>query len=193
MTKTKKEIVREISEKTGLTQVQTKIIVQMVLDGIVDAIVENGRIELRNFGVFEVKKRAARKARNPQTGEQVEVEEKYVVTFKPGKRMEMLVRELGEREKQQQGVTQQALGEISEEKTTEGPAGQVETPSIGSTSGSPETGTAPVSTISEPTGVSTTPLPNEQQSTGWPVTSQGSPLVSSDSTEVQQDDGVFGQ
>ena len=51
----------------------------------------DGRIELRNFGVFEVKKRAARNARNPRTGDKVLVPEKYVVTFKPGKEMEARV------------------------------------------------------------------------------------------------------
>ena len=56
------------------------------------------RIELRDFGVFEVKKRAARKARNPRTGEQVEVPRKHVVTFKPGKYMEAKVRDLDEAE-----------------------------------------------------------------------------------------------
>ena len=63
---------------------------------IVDTLVADRRIELRNFGVFEVKKRAARKARNPRTGERVEVAEKYVVTFKPGKEMEERVRQLEE-------------------------------------------------------------------------------------------------
>jgi integration host factor subunit beta len=52
---------------------------------------EEGRIELRNFGVFQVRTRAARKARNPRTGRQVEVPEKFVVTFKPGKIMEQRV------------------------------------------------------------------------------------------------------
>ena len=52
------------------------------------------RIELRNFGVFEVKRRAPRKARNPRTGDKVFVPEKYVVTFKPGKEMEERVKEL---------------------------------------------------------------------------------------------------
>ena len=94
MTKTKKEIVKAISEQTGLTQLKTKEIVQQTFDAIVDTLVAHKRIELRNFGVFEVKKRAARKARNPRTGERVEVAEKYVVTFKPGKEMEERVREL---------------------------------------------------------------------------------------------------
>ena len=59
---TKKEIVKTISEEIGLTQLKTKEIVQKTFDAIVETLVEDGRIELRNFGVFEVKKRAARKA-----------------------------------------------------------------------------------------------------------------------------------
>lgn len=91
---TKKEIVKEIADQIGLTQLKTKEIVQKTFDAIVDTLVETGRIELRNFGVFEVKQRAARKARNPRTGERVDVPPKNVVTFKPGKRMEELVRNM---------------------------------------------------------------------------------------------------
>lgn len=89
---TKKEIVKTISEELGLTQLKTKEIVQKTFDAIIDTLVTDQRIELRNFGVFEVKKRAARKARNPRTGDKVDVAEKYVVTFKPGKEMEERVR-----------------------------------------------------------------------------------------------------
>ena len=95
---TKKEIVKTISEEIGLTQLKTKEIVQKTFDAIVETLVTDGRIELRNFGVFEVKKRAARKARNPRTGDKVSVPEKYVVTFKPGKEMEERVRQLEQRE-----------------------------------------------------------------------------------------------
>lgn len=95
---TKKEIVKAISDELGLTQLKTKEIVQKTFDAIVETLVEDRRIELRNFGVFEVKKRAARKARNPRTGERVDVEEKFVVTFKPGKEMEERVRQLDEAE-----------------------------------------------------------------------------------------------
>jgi integration host factor subunit beta len=94
---TKKEIVKTISDEIGLTQLKTKEIVQKTFDAIVETLVEEGRIELRNFGVFEVKQRAARKARNPRTGEKVFVGEKYVVTFKPGKEMEERVRQLQEK------------------------------------------------------------------------------------------------
>lgn len=104
---TKKEIVKTISEEIGMTQLKTKEIVQKTFDAIVETLVEEGRIELRNFGVFEVKKRAARKARNPRTGQRVDVPEKFVVTFKPGKEMEEKVRQL---EAQRQAAAQAALG-----------------------------------------------------------------------------------
>ena len=100
---TKKEIVKTISDEIGLTQLKTKEIVQKTFDAIVETLVDEKRIELRNFGVFEVKKRAARKARNPRTGAKVYVPEKFVVTFKPGKEMEEKVRELERRELGQSG------------------------------------------------------------------------------------------
>jgi len=91
---TKKEIVKQISDRIGLTQLKTKEIVQQTFDAIVDTLLEAGRIELRNFGVFEVKQRKARKARNPRTGDKVDVPPKNVVTFKPGKEMEERVRQM---------------------------------------------------------------------------------------------------
>lgn len=93
---TKKEIVKTISEECGLTQLKTKEIVQKTFEAIIDTLVSETRIELRNFGVFEVKKRAARKARNPRSGERVDVPEKFVVTFKPGKEMEERVLQMQE-------------------------------------------------------------------------------------------------
>ena len=94
---TKKEIVKTISDKHQLTQLKTKEIVQSTFEAIIETLVEERRIELRNFGVFEVKERAARKARNPRTGQRVDVPRKFVVTFKPGKEMEEKVRLLEER------------------------------------------------------------------------------------------------
>ena len=85
---TKKEIVRSIAEKLNLTQLQTKEIVQNVFECLAETLVADGRVELRNFGVFEVKNRKARKARNPRTGEEVSVKEKKVVVFKSGKALE---------------------------------------------------------------------------------------------------------
>src|ERR1700747_2899105 len=91
---TKKEIAKKISEQSGITALLTLEAVQMLFDGIIEKLVEEGRIELRNFGVFEVKRRKARKARNPRTGDKVEVPPKNVVTFKPGKEMEERVRQM---------------------------------------------------------------------------------------------------
>ncbi len=91
---TKKEIVKQISDRIHLTQLKTKEIVQQTFDAIVETLIEVGRIELRNFGVFEVKRRKARKARNPRTGDKVDVPPKNVVTFKPGKEMEERVRQM---------------------------------------------------------------------------------------------------
>jgi integration host factor subunit beta len=91
---TKKEIVRTISEEIGLTQLKTNEIVQKMLDAIIDALANDSRIELRNFGVFEVKKRKARRGRNPRTGDRVDVPEKWVVTFKAGKDMEARITQL---------------------------------------------------------------------------------------------------
>jgi nucleoid DNA-binding protein len=91
---TKKEIVKQIAEEVEETQLKIKQIVQLTFDAIVETLLEEKRIELRNFGVFEVKQRKARKARNPRTGEPVQVPPKNVVTFKPGKEMEERVRQL---------------------------------------------------------------------------------------------------
>lgn len=111
---TKKDIVKAISEQIGMTQLKTKEIVQQTFDAIIDTLVRERRIELRNFGVFEVKKRAARKARNPRTGTRVDVPEKFVVTFKPGKYMEERVRLLEEAERAKALAAQQAASAAAE-------------------------------------------------------------------------------
>src|SRR6202790_5360359 len=76
---TKKDLAKAISEELGITSLVALQAVQRVFDGIMEALLEQGRIELRNFGVFEVKKRKARKGRNPRTGESVKVPAKLVV------------------------------------------------------------------------------------------------------------------
>ena len=135
---TKKEIVKTISDEIGLTQLKTKEIVQKTFDAIVETLVEERRIELRNFGVFEVKKRAARKARNPRTGDKVYVPEKYVVTFKPGKEMEERVRELERQaaeaaERARAGLDNNQSGETGSSPVTE----TLGSPGYNAPSGSP--------------------------------------------------------
>ncbi|MFM8413309.1 MAG: HU family DNA-binding protein [Planctomycetota bacterium] len=90
---TKKDIVRTIAEEIDLPQFRTRVLVQRTFEALIEALVRDGRVELRNFGVFQIKQREARLARNPRTGEPVPVEAKNVVTFKPGKEMEARVRE----------------------------------------------------------------------------------------------------
>ena len=98
---TKKVIVRTIAEQLDLPQLRTKELVQKTFDALIETLVQEGRIELRNFGVFQIKRRDARVARNPRTGERVPVQAKSVVTFKPGKEMEARVREMDRRKAEQ--------------------------------------------------------------------------------------------
>jgi nucleoid DNA-binding protein len=91
---TKKEIAQAIAESVGVTQAQVKAIVEQVFDGIIEVLVTEGRIELRNFGVFEVKRRRPRQARNPRTGAAVAVPARAVVTFKADGKMAYRVRQL---------------------------------------------------------------------------------------------------
>ncbi len=82
---TKKDIVRRIAAELDIDQTLTRKVVQNCLDTIIDVLTTEGRIELRNFGVFEVKTRAPRKARNPKTNQVVHVPAKQVITFTAGK------------------------------------------------------------------------------------------------------------
>lgn len=91
---TKKDIVKSIAEQLDLPQLRTRQLVQRTFDAIIETLVRDGRVELRNFGIFVIKEREQRTARNPRTGEQVVVPAKSVVTFKPGKEMEARVRQL---------------------------------------------------------------------------------------------------
>ena len=85
---TKRDMAKAIADETGISQVQATAIVQRIFDSITETLLSEGRIELRNFGVFEVKERKPRRARNPRTGEAVDVPGKRVVVFKPGREME---------------------------------------------------------------------------------------------------------
>jgi integration host factor subunit beta len=91
---TKKDMAKAIAEEMRLTQIKAREIVQKVFDGITETLLQEGRIELRNLGVFEVKQRKPRTARNPRTGGKVMVPARMVVTFKPGREMEERVGQL---------------------------------------------------------------------------------------------------
>ena len=84
---TKRDLAHQIAEEVGEDIGLTLRIVQRAFDGIIETLQKEGRVELRNFGVFQVKKRKARTARNPRTGEKVEVPSRTTVTFRPGREM----------------------------------------------------------------------------------------------------------
>jgi integration host factor subunit beta len=86
-TVTKKELVARIAERTGQTKVVARDVIQMFLDEIISELGRGNRLEFREFGVFEIKERAARMAQNPRTLEKVEVPAKRVVKFRVGRLM----------------------------------------------------------------------------------------------------------
>jgi nucleoid DNA-binding protein len=92
---TKRDLVIRISEETGLVQQSVLEVVQKTLDYIAEAVAQGKKVELRNFGVFEVKVRKARIGRNPNAPENdVRIPPRAVVKFKPGKEMREAVLKL---------------------------------------------------------------------------------------------------
>jgi integration host factor subunit beta len=83
---TKSVLIEKVAEKVeGLTRSQTEIVIETVFDSIKKALLQDEKIEIRGFGNFRLKARNPRKARNPKTGETVEVPGKKVLYFKVGK------------------------------------------------------------------------------------------------------------
>ena len=88
---TKRELVIDVAERLGFTQNEVAGVVQTTLDSILEALARGDRLEIRNFGVFETKRRNARTGRNPRTGDAVPIQRKRVVSFKPGKAIKEMV------------------------------------------------------------------------------------------------------
>lgn len=88
---TKKDIVDEIAARTGLTQVDTKVIVECFLDAIAKSLVQGKNIEIRGFGRFKVKEKKARLARNPRTGEMVQIEAGLKPIFEASKELKQVL------------------------------------------------------------------------------------------------------
>ncbi len=83
---TRSALIEKVSERVeGLTLSQTEIIIETVFDSIQEALVKGEKVEIRGFGNFRLKQRQPRKARNPKTGESVDVSEKQAIRFKAGK------------------------------------------------------------------------------------------------------------
>lgn len=92
---TKRDLVIRISEATGLVQQQVQDILQKTLDAMSDSLAKGEKVELRNFGIFEIRIRKARTGRNPNhPGTDVPIPERAVVRFKAGKEMREAVSRL---------------------------------------------------------------------------------------------------
>ncbi len=93
---TKSVLIERIAEKLeGLSKRQTEVIIETIFESIKESLANGGKVEVRGFGNFRLRSRAARKARNPKTGESVDVPPKKVPYFKVGKELrEMVNRDL---------------------------------------------------------------------------------------------------
>lgn len=92
-TVTKKELVDRIADATDVKRVEVKLVVQSFLDNIITELGKGNRLEFRDFGVFEVKHRQARRAQNPKTLDEVWVPAKRTVKFKVGRLMKEVLSE----------------------------------------------------------------------------------------------------
>ncbi|MBM4149952.1 MAG: integration host factor subunit beta [Lentisphaerae bacterium] len=89
---TKRDLVMRIAKETGVVQEDVHVVLQKTLDYITEALTNGDHIEFRDFGVFEVCTRKARIGRNPNRPENVvQIPERKVVKFKPGKKMKAVV------------------------------------------------------------------------------------------------------
>ena len=88
---TKAELVEEVAKAADLTKKDSEVIVDEVFRNIILALNRGDNIELRGFGSFRVRKRDARRGRNPKTGEPVDIPAKTVPYFKPGKELKELI------------------------------------------------------------------------------------------------------
>ncbi len=89
---TKSVLIEKIAEKIeGLSKKQTEVIIETIFDSIKEALANGGKVEIRGFGNFRLRSRKARKARNPKTGESVDVPPKKVPYFKVGKELREMV------------------------------------------------------------------------------------------------------
>jgi DNA-binding protein HU-beta len=88
---TKADIVDRVAVGTGLTKLETEAIIEGFFTTVIEALKEGRGIEIRGFGSYKVKKKNARNARNPKTGEKVFVDEHFVPTFKFSKEFKEIV------------------------------------------------------------------------------------------------------
>ncbi|MBR6030243.1 MAG: HU family DNA-binding protein [Clostridia bacterium] len=83
----KRELVETVSSKAAITKTEAAKVVDATLDAIIEGIAAEGKVVIPGFGTFEVRKKTARVARNPRTGEKIQVAAHKAPAFKPGKGM----------------------------------------------------------------------------------------------------------
>ena len=88
---TKSDIIKEVSDGTGLTKVEIEAVLDGVILSISEALKRGERVDLRGFGSFVIKQRAARDARNPATREIVRLKERFIPAFKVSKILKNVV------------------------------------------------------------------------------------------------------
>jgi len=86
----KSDLIEKVQDATGMKKPEAAVAVNALFNGIRDALLSGERIELRGFGVFEVKDRKRGIGRNPKTGEEVEIPPGKTIRFKPGKSLRNL-------------------------------------------------------------------------------------------------------
>jgi DNA-binding protein HU-beta len=87
----KSELIAAIAAKTGETKKDAEATLNAFIDVVTDALVKGDKVQLVGFGSFEVRKRAARKGRNPQTKEEIKIPASKAPVFKAGKALKELV------------------------------------------------------------------------------------------------------
>ncbi len=80
---TKSDIVEAVYQNVGFTKKRAAEVVNLILDTMKDALEDGEKVKISGFGNFEIRKKDARKGRNPQTGEEITISERRVLTFKP--------------------------------------------------------------------------------------------------------------
>ena len=87
----KAELVAKVAEKAGITKKDAEKAVAGIFAAVQDALVKGDKVQVLGFGTFEVKERAARTGRNPQTGEELQIAASKNPSFKPGKALKEAV------------------------------------------------------------------------------------------------------
>lgn len=91
----KKDLVNAVAEKAEMSKKDARVALDAVLEAVTEGLAENGKVALSGFGSWTVSERAARKGRNPQTGEELEIPAKLTPKFKASKNMKELIAEEG--------------------------------------------------------------------------------------------------